>query len=372
MEPGAVLDRPVETRSYQYLSIQNAETLSPEFERMADTVNSMLEAVETIGIWAHTSSQTSPATLVQEEPIIRAICHQIREIRKQPDLEESKLALHELVKPILSRRQASPDGTRVLISSQEDLERILERFSTMLEHDLNNKVAKTGILQIFGSPAKLERFDVFKPTVVTAMGDLKDYIYYSIPRYLENYPYDTMTTLGLHTVFQKHLSAELVNLNIDVIAEDLEIGLKQKTVDYAIPTAIALAQNIGLNAKKAFDIKKEREAQGQGEPEQAGSKNQVILGFKQYVNPDDGKEYLLIQIQDNAIGFPQELLAHGFQKGVSGFRDIGSSVVSGTGRGMAAHQEELKQYGGRMILQNSIDAQGNTTGAIITIALPIK
>jgi len=68
---------------------------------------------------------------------------------------------------------------------------------------------------------------------------------------------------------------------------------------------------------------------------------------------------ILLCIEDNGAGFPQQVLSHAFEPYVT-------TKAKGTGLGLAIVKKMVEEHGGRIIIENSVNG-----GARINIYLPL-
>ncbi len=393
-ESEIIIDRP-----YLYLNIEIA--LSKEQKPIAENINSMLEA---LNIYRTTIAEKGFSTLaisgstndyLQLEPEMdefRLIYDQMGlfETKIPPTGSVADLKRREAIASIHQTAQARSINKKfkalglipleLTIKDPDDLYLAIDKLTNMVHHDLGNPLVGLANIDFMKSDSQngtttpetdAENIHLLRES----MDSLNIYLNETTPLILrEKFFKEEVSTEYLAAAFKANLRRDLEKQGIVLEVEELDDYLNNLDIDYARFILKPLIKNLASNALKAFALKK-------GYSLQTGESNQVTVRFtkledddqiipedqKQVLNP--GRKYLLIIVEDNAIGFDDDHLKNGYQRGHSGFKDSSNQIVSGTGRGMSAHQRYIEEgYGGAVFLQNRTD----TVGARQIIALPIS
>lgn len=425
---------PTENQKYQFKHLLLPEGLiqSPESQHLAETLDYLLKGVHLLNTLANRSCQNPLETtdlktviddrgkqLEEQLSVLKYLGGAISNLPGLSDLmlsdeninkviqneEEKELArLHKLAAESKERSaretidqiavDLDDEAAEVLeVKNTADLQSMMAMLEYSIRHDLNSPLTVIrGTIELLlkaGKNSNHPRSQALPENINNGYQKLLRYTDEDIPKLLKDlFPHQEIPIEIILQSLSKDLLSDLETEGTKVRLNPIPEAVKGVSINYAQHLLKPLLRNISHNIAKAYLLKYEAAvAQAQAEnsepqfeletvnisfqrlqDELKDNRYQIPLEKLRQFSKD---EYLLMVIEDNAIGFPDILLSKGFQNGLSIFYDLGeatgSTEVTGTGKGMYGQQEILSKYGGGFILQNRTDTQG----ARLIVALPI-
>ncbi len=348
-------EAPFPTEKRYAFALANA---SPEDQEIVDDINIILEGVSAFDIWSRSHQEEKPtdlpswlAGLYKESEDKNELLDAMRDLNHyKRDSKKDRASLHARIKQTIS---TNPPTTTIVKESSEEIH-VLQKELDGILHDIGNPFgAILGFSTFAIEDAPNFDYEKFTPIIQNAFTRISHAIENGNNILNKTYPKEPLTAENLRYYLYKRGSPSDLTIKVPKAGEYPEIpGATQ----WSPAWLEQLTDNIIQNTQKAY-----RAAGEMGKPI---DKPTLAISFQ-----SEDPHHIDILYDDNGTGFPQDIVEGGFKSG----RTQWEGGVQGTGTGMAFHADTLeKEYGGKLIPTNRIDANGTILGGRLIVRLPIN
>ncbi len=335
---------------------------SQKDQETVDDINIILKGVSAFDSWSTSHQGDQPTDLpswlrdlyIESEGKCELLDAMRNLSNYEEDSEKDRVSLRTKIEQTIPTNL--PPATTIAKESPEEISVLQKNLGGIL-HDIGNPLSVTNQYSLIATEAHTNNETDFNyqeatSSILRSFARMSQAIENGNNILNKKYSKEPLMATDLYAELQKYFYSTRPALNITIQKPS---DIPDVTTQWSPAWLGQLTDNIIQNTQKAY-----RAAGEMGKPI---DKPTLAISFQ-----SEDPHHIDILYDDNGTGFPPDIVEGGFKSG----RTQWEGGVKGTGTGMAFHADTLeKQYGGKLIPTNRIDANGTILGGRLIVRLPI-